>query len=99
MAEVTGSVSPNSDLTPATTARTNLRPVKAVLSKLRFDINFDEDDFVIGYIERKKGIVEMPVKEWRGQESQDCVAYFRDVMRDRIVWERVSKVDFLGGER
>lgn len=39
--------------------------------------------------------MEIPVAEWKEQESQDCIAYFKDVKRGEVVWDRVSKTDLL----
>lgn len=91
MAKVAG----NETITgPSNDAKT-LRPVKAVLSRLRFDPKFNVDEFVIGYIERTAGIIEIPVTDWNDQESQDCIAYFKNVAAGKVIWDRVSKTDLL----
>lgn len=72
-----------------------LRPTKDVLSRLRFDPAYDIEDFVIGCINRHAGIVEIPVVDWKEQESQDCIAYFKDMKKGKVVWDRVSKTDLL----
>lgn len=38
-----------------------LRPVKDVLKKLKYDDRFEIEDYVVGSIERRKGIVEKKV--------------------------------------
>lgn len=75
--------------------KTTLRPTKDVLNRLRFDPAYEINDFVIGCINRQAGIVEIPVTEWKDQESQDCIAYFKDVKKGEVVWDRVSKIDLL----
>lgn len=91
MSQVTGDTAP---YTPAAASIT-LRPTKDVLSRLRFDPAYDIQDFVIGCIDRQAGIVEIPVAEWKEQESQDCIAYFKDIKKGTVVWDRVSKTDLL----
>lgn len=39
--------------------------------------------------------METPVTEWKDQESQDCIAYFKDINKGEVVWDRVSKTDLL----
>lgn len=77
----------------STPTSSTLRPVKDVLNRPRFDDKYDLNDFVIGYVERHAGIIEIPVAEWKNQESQDCVVYFKNVKEDAVVWDRVSKTD------
>lgn len=72
-----------------------LRPTKDVLNRLRFDPAYEVEDFVIGCIDRHAGIVEIPVADWKEQEIQDCIAYFKDVKKGEVVWDRVSKTDLL----
>jgi len=38
-----------------------LRPVKDVLRRLRYDGSYEVGDYVVGFIERRAGIVEKPV--------------------------------------
>jgi uncharacterized protein (UPF0248 family) len=82
----------------STSTGTKLRPVKDVLNRLRFDEKYNIDDYVIGYIDRKAGILEKPVTEWNkvnDWESNDCIAYFKDTTNEEIVWDRARKVDLL----
>jgi uncharacterized protein (UPF0248 family) len=72
-----------------------LRPAKDVLKKLKYDPAFDVNDYVIGYIDRKEGILEMPVTAWESFQQEDIVAYFRQVPEDRIIWDRAKKIDRL----
>lgn len=72
-----------------------LRPPKQVINKLRHDPAFDLEDFVIGYIDHKSGILEKPASKWAAYDLDDLVAYFRQVSQDRIVWDRAQKIDRL----
>lgn len=72
-----------------------LRPAKDILKKLKHDPAFNSNDYVIGYIDRKAGILEKPVMAWESFQQEDIVAYFRQVSEDRIVWDRAKKIDRL----
>lgn len=98
MSQVTGSTTASTSAVPSTatkTANTPLRPTKDVFNRLRFDPAYNTEDFVIGCINRQAGIVEIPVTEWKDQEKQDCIAYFKDIKKGEVVWDRVSKIDLL----
>lgn len=43
-------------------ASVKLRPVKDVMKKLRFDDRYLVEDYVVGFIERRAGIVEKKVR-------------------------------------
>ena len=73
----------------------NLRPAKKVLSILRHDPTCNLDDYVVGYIDRKSGILEKPVSEWEDFIPEDHIAYFKQVSDDCIVWDRAKKIDRL----
>jgi uncharacterized protein (UPF0248 family) len=72
-----------------------LRPAKDILKKFKYDPTFDSNDYVIGYIDRKAGILEKPVTAWESFQQEDIVAYFRQVSEDRIIWDRAKKIDRL----
>ncbi|KAE8450587.1 hypothetical protein EG329_005931 [Mollisiaceae sp. DMI_Dod_QoI] len=91
--------SSSSSSPPSSKGGKKLRPPKAVLSQLKHDPAFDVEEYVIGIIDREKGIVEMKVEEWREFQEQELIAYFRNAIRDEIVWDRARKVDLLGGSR
>lgn len=64
---------------------TKIRPLKDVLNRIQFDPGYNINDYVIGYIDRKAGILEMPVREWVGGKgkwvTEDCVAYFKEMVK------------------
>ncbi|RDW90911.1 hypothetical protein BP5796_02076 [Coleophoma crateriformis] len=70
-----------------------LRPIKEVLNRLKYDSNYDPNDYVIGYIDRKAGMLEKPVPLWEEFEQIDLVAYFKFRPENRVVWDRVRKID------
>jgi hypothetical protein len=72
-----------------------LRSAKEVLKKLQNDPMINLDDYVVGYIDRKAGILEKFISAWRSFDQEDLIAYFRQVSEDRVVWDRVEKIDYL----
>lgn len=72
-----------------------LRPAKEVLKKLKNDPMANPDDYVIGYIDRKAGILEKPISAWESFDQEDLIAYFRQASEDRIIWDRAKKIDHL----
>jgi hypothetical protein len=72
-----------------------LRSAKEVLKKLQNDPMINSDDYLVGYIDRKAGILEKSISVWRGFDQEDLIAYFRQVSEDRVVWDRVKKIDYL----
>lgn len=72
-----------------------LRPAKQVLSRLRHDSTCNLEDYVIGYIDRKAGILEKPASKWDNFEPDDHIAYFKQISQNDIVWDRFKKIDKL----
>ena len=74
-----------------------LRPAKDVLKRLRYDPEYDEKDYVVGYINQKAGIIEVGVGKLDEREPEGNIAYFKEVKGGRVVWDRVGKVDLIFG--
>ena len=72
-----------------------LRPAKDILKRLKHDPAYDQEDYVVGYIDRKSGILEKSVSTWESFQQEDIIAYFRQVSEDRIIWDRAKKIDRL----
>jgi uncharacterized protein (UPF0248 family) len=72
-----------------------LRPAKDVLNRLRYDPTCDIDDYVIGYIDREAGILEKSIPSFENFDQEDHIAYFKQVSKDRIIWDRAKKIDRL----
>jgi len=72
-----------------------LRPIKQVLNRLRHDPKYEVQDYVIGYIDRQAGVVEKPADDWGDGEDESTVVHFRYVPEDRVVWDRVRKIDLI----
>lgn len=74
-----------------------LRPAKDVLKRLKYDPEYDEKDYVVGYINQKAGIIEVGVGKLDEREPEGNIAYFKEVKGGRVVWDRVGKVDLIFG--
>jgi uncharacterized protein (UPF0248 family) len=87
--------------TPHSSSSTSgkLRTGKDVLNRIKFDEKYDIEDFVVGYIDRKEGIIEKAVQEWENFAQEELMAYIRDVKRDEIVWDKARKVDIVFGTK
>jgi uncharacterized protein (UPF0248 family) len=84
--------------TPKGETTTKLRPLKDILNRLKYDPAYNVDDYVVGYIDRKAGIREVPTSLWAEFREEDLVAYVKNVVEDRIIWDRSSKTDSLSLE-
>jgi uncharacterized protein (UPF0248 family) len=84
---------------PNTNSTGKLRPGKEVLNRMKFDGKYDVGDFVVGYIDRKEGILEKSVKEWEEFGQEELMAYVRNVKSDEIVWDKARKVDLVFGRK
>ena len=77
--------------------KAKLRPFREILNKLRYDAAYNVEDYVVGYIDRKAGILEVSVSAWNGgKRGEDVVAYVKGVRPiERIVWDRARRIDLL----
>jgi uncharacterized protein (UPF0248 family) len=69
-----------------------LRAAKDIIKKLMYDPTYDPENHVIGYIDRKAGILEQSISTWESFHQEDLIAYFRELSEDRIVWDRAMKI-------
>jgi uncharacterized protein (UPF0248 family) len=76
-----------------------LRPGREVLNRMKFDSQYNTEDFVVGYIDRKAGILEKSVEEWGDFGQEELMAYIRNVKDDEIVWDKARKVDLVFGKK
>lgn len=74
-----------------------IRPVREVLKRIKFDGKYNAEDYVVGYIDRKAGILEKSVKEWEKFGQEELMAYVRNVKDDHIVWDKTRKIDLVFG--
>jgi hypothetical protein len=76
-----------------------LRPAKYVLQRLKHDSEYNAADYVVGCIDRKAGILEKKVKDWKSYDEEELIAYFKDVTSNEIVWDRARKIDLVFGKK
>ena len=72
-----------------------LRPAKEVLKRLNYDSEYNPGDYVIGYIDRKAGILETSATSWKEFQQEDLIAYFKYVPENVVVWDRARKIDVM----
>jgi hypothetical protein len=75
-----------------------LRPAKDVLQRLKYDPEYNVADYVVGCIDRKAGILEKKVENWKSFDEEELIAYFKDVKSNEIVWDRARKIDLVFGK-
>jgi uncharacterized protein (UPF0248 family) len=76
-----------------------LRPGREVLKRMKFDSKYNTADFVVGYIDRKAGILEKSVDEWGDYGQEELMAYIKNVKDDVIVWDKARKIDLIFGKK
>jgi hypothetical protein len=75
-----------------------LRPAKDVLQRLKYDSEYNVANYVVGCIDRKAGILEKKVEDWKSFDEEELIAYFKDVKSNEIVWDRARKIDLVFGK-
>jgi len=89
--------SPNTNLNENTSGK--LRPGKEILNRMKFDSSYDTGDYVVGYIDRKAGILEKSVDEWGEFGQEELMAYIKNVKDEEIIWDRARKIDMVFGKK
>lgn len=82
----------------------SLRPAKDILNRIRHDASFNDADYLIGYLDRHAGVMEMAAQSWGNAEveeeefiPQHRILYFKRVSDGRIVWDRQQRKDEIFG--
>jgi uncharacterized protein (UPF0248 family) len=60
-----------------------LRPIQDVISRLRWDASYSDDDYVLGYEDRFVGIKEINLSDWKSEQTD-----LEFIPSHRIVWVR-----------
>ncbi len=76
-----------------------LRPGREVLNRMKFDSEYNMEDYMVGYIDRKAGILEQSVEKWGNFGSEELMAYIKNVKDDEIVWDKARKIDLVFGKK
>ncbi|KAK6819253.1 hypothetical protein RU639_008103 [Aspergillus parasiticus] len=80
-----------------------LRSASDVLSRLRWDAEFDIEDYIVGYDDRFLGEREMPVGQWKADLTDEAfipmhrILYFKRKSDGVKVWDRETRTDLLFG--
>ncbi|MFN8395036.1 MAG: RNA repair domain-containing protein [Bacteroidia bacterium] len=74
-----------------------LRSIKDIHSRLRWDGGIPTETIYIGYIDRMRGLVEIPFNEFtpNGRVPWDRIQYFR--MGEKRIWDRETRMDLVFG--
>jgi hypothetical protein len=88
-----------SSLNSNTSSSGKLRPGREVLNRMKFDSKYNTEDYVVGYIDRKAGILEKSVDEWGHLGQEELMAYIKNVKADEIVWDKARKIDLVFGKK
>ncbi|KAE8143771.1 hypothetical protein BDV38DRAFT_3094 [Aspergillus pseudotamarii] len=82
---------------------TKLRSASDVLNRLRWDAEFDIEDYIVGYDDRFLGEREMPVGQWKADLTDEAfipmhrILYFKRKSDGVKVWDRETRTDLLFG--
>ena len=89
---------------PSPESSQSLRPALDVLYRIQHDVTLDSSDYVIGYLDRIKGMMEMPFEWWVSKETtsddfipQSRIRYYKRVSDNVVVWDRDKRKDLLFG--
>ncbi|HEX2901378.1 MAG TPA: RNA repair domain-containing protein, partial [Bacteroidia bacterium] len=74
-----------------------LRSIKDVHSRLKWDGGIPTESIFIGYIDRMRGLVEMPFSDFTpgGRVPWDRIQYFR--LAEQRIWDRETRTDLIFG--
>ncbi|MBP6721296.1 MAG: DUF504 domain-containing protein [Bacteroidia bacterium] len=78
-------------------AKPTLRSIKDVHSRLKWDGGIPTESIFIGYIDRMRGLVEMPFSDFTpgGRVPWDRIQYFR--LAELRIWDRETRIDMIFG--
>ncbi|KAH8836019.1 hypothetical protein DL96DRAFT_1576408 [Flagelloscypha sp. PMI_526] len=99
------SLSPETTTASPSTGEKNpkLRTSIDVLNRLLWDPDIKSSDFVVGYEDRFRGVMEMPITSWKREIEDEAfiplhrIVYFRRKSDDVRVWDRKTRKDLLFG--
>ena len=81
-----------------------LRPALDILHRIQHDTSMDSSDFIIGYLDRHTGLLEMPLEWWVGKDAtceefipQSRIRYFKRKSDGVVVWDREERKDLVFG--
>jgi len=71
-----------------------LRTSEAVYNRIKWDKEWNVDDFIVGYEDRFVGIMEIPFVEFATSDVPfHRVRYFKRAFNDEIMWDRATRLD------
>ncbi|CEO59487.1 hypothetical protein PMG11_04162 [Penicillium brasilianum] len=83
---------------PFQSGENRLRPAGDIINRINWDSEFSRDDYIIGFVDRFEGQLEVSMNAWKKETSdeefipQHRVLYIRHV-NGEIVWDRRRRID------
>ncbi|MCJ1323355.1 hypothetical protein MMC10_000015 [Thelotrema lepadinum] len=81
-----------------------LRPALDILHRIQYDTSMDTSDYIVGYLDRHSGILEMPVEWWASKDAssdefipQSRIRFFKRKSDQVVVWDREQRKDLVFG--
>ncbi|KAI9887660.1 MAG: hypothetical protein M1823_000524 [Watsoniomyces obsoletus] len=73
------------------------------MHRLRWDPSFTDQAFIVGYEDRFQGVLEVPMTQWRGEQTdeefipQHRILFFKRMIDGVKVWDKKEKLDLVFG--
>ncbi|KAF3934553.1 hypothetical protein ABW19_dt0209031 [Dactylella cylindrospora] len=96
------STSPQRNSSPAK-PKAKLRPSHEVYHRIKWDNTYDSSNYLVGYEDRFRGVLELPVDKWKMEMSDEefvpmhRVVYFKEKKSGEVVWDREKRIDKIFG--
>lgn len=75
------------------------RSAADAMNRIRWDMDIDESDYIIGFEDRFTGAKEKPLSQWKTEQTdeefipQHRILYFKQKSSGEIMWERRTRID------
>ena len=74
-----------------------------VLNRMRWDSGIESADFVVGYLDRFDGVVEIDLSLWVKEVTEEefipqhRIKYLKNTKTQDVVWDREARIDKIFG--
>jgi uncharacterized protein (UPF0248 family) len=81
--------------------RRKFRTENEVMNRIQYDPQYDGNDYIIGYLDRFAGSMEMPFTSWIRETTDEQfmplhrIIYFRHKETREIIWHREKRIDLI----
>lgn len=79
------------------------RSAADILNRIRWDMNIDQSDYIVGFEDRFVGAQEKALTQWKTEQTdeefipQHRILYFKRKSTSEIMWERRTRIDKIFG--